>query len=943
MRNALASVFLLLSGFPAAADAAPGRLATDGIHMNEARRTCSERLSFTGYSNKNPLLYSCGEEMRFYVTLVDTARNDAPVKGRRLVWTRTGDDGVTEKGEAASDEPLLVKTSIAKPGFVRVTVKVLDAAGKPVRDVERKREVMWDGGAGADVNRIPAVPLPADFDAFWDARRAALAKAPCAARLTELPSRNGKVALAKFLVPMPDAETPAQGLVAWPKAARPHTLPLDVEVTGYGFHRTHLDESRALLGSGRILVSITRQGEDPRREEAYYKNIETNVCRHFCFRNNNGRPEETDFYKMLMRNVQALRWAKTLPTWDGRSIRVHGGSMGGYQALGLAALDPQVSEVGAYIPWCADFAGYAKFKRLGGWAPGWTKALDYVALAHLATRVRCPVEMQIGLGDYVCPPSGEVLLFNNLKGPKKLTATQNMGHGSALGPNPPVYRFENRLAVLPDLPRRLSVTLDGRPVRVEEARCSKFPLNQVWPGFQRPMEQTEIDCFVNVDLPRPGTLAVTVPGLAGGEVLMRPMSEGARCTAAGDTVTVKLEKPGQFTLEFGPRGTAKRFPALHVFVNPPFAYTHVPGELYFGPGEHDVGLVSPTNGQTVCLAPGAVVYGALYLHGVRDVRVVGRGIFDGSRIERCDPGSAVYRAAVARGLAQDTTADTVCNSFTACASTNVYVEGVTFRDSGSWTVKIRGGSRDVTLDNVKIVGMWRYNTDGINICASERVTVRNSFVRSYDDCFVARGSQISGDDGRPTRDILVENCNVWCDWGKCFEVWAGRDPCVIERVRFRGNRILSMAALACDVTTWYGSKSSVIRDIAFEDLEIDLPPPRYGQVILNRSFSSDFKATPCASDAIVTIDCDRLGDMVAEQQAGGVSDYTKYALSYRDIALRNVKLFGQPSGRKNLAKVITKFPCHTIENVVFENVPEMEIVSGGAVKGFTVNGKARVQ
>lgn len=897
-------------------------------------------LSFKGYTNKCPLLYSCGEEMRFYVTLVDTADGNKPVKGRKLVWTRRGDDGVTTSGEATSDEPLEIKTKIDKPGFVRLTVNVLDENGKKVRDEKANRDVCWDGGAGADVNRIETWPIPGDFAAFWDCQIAALGEMPCTATLTELESRSDKVSFAKFLIPMPGEAMPAQGLVARPNDAKPGTLPIDVAVTGYGFGKTVFDERLALAGAGRILISITRQGEDPWREPEYYENIRTNVCKNYCFRNTDKRPEDTDHFKMLMRDALALRWAKTLPQWNGKDLKTHGGSMGGYQAIGLAALDPQVSEVDAEVPWSADFAGANKFKRMGGWLPGWTESLDYLALASLATRVTCPVKMRIGLGDYVCPPSGEMLLFNALKGKKTLVANQNRGHGGAYGPDAPCYSFENKIAVLPDLPRTLTVELDGNPVRVEEARCSKFPLNQVWPGFQRPMEQTEIGYFVNFDLVRPGTLTVTVPGLNGGEVLMRPMSEASRCRVSGDVVKVSLEKPEQFTLEFGPRGKDKRFPMLHVFVNPPFAYEHVKDEIYFGSGEHYVGLVQPKSGQTVCLAPGAVVYGSLFLCGVKDVRVVGRGIFDGAYVERCDPESAVCKAAIACGIPQETTGDTVCNSFTAFAATNVLVEGVTFRDSGSWTVKIRAGSQNVTLDNIKIVGQWRYNTDGINMCASENVTVRNSFVRSYDDCFVARGASLFGANSHPTRDILVENCMMWCDWGKCLEVWAGRYPCVIERVRFRNNKILSMAALACDVTTWYGSKENVIRDVVFEDLEIDLPAPRYEQEILSKSFSSDFKGKPYPSDRIITVDCDRLGDIVSEQKVSAATEFSKYNLAYRDIVLRNVKIFGQPEWTRTTAKVATKFPCHTIENVTFENVPEMEVECGGEAKNFVVNGRS---
>ena len=402
----------------------------------------AETLSFVGTCDRNPLEYRLGEEMTFTVTLVDLDDAKKPVAGRPLVWKRQGDDGQTETGKATSDRPLVVKTRLAKPGFVRLTVNVLGADGKNVRDEKNNRDVTWDGGAGADVWNIPAQPIPADFDAFWDRQVAALRSTPAKATLTPLETRSDKVAFAKFLIPLDGDDTPAQGLVAWPKDAKKGALPIEIRFDGYGFGATSFEEHKAAEGDGRILVAVTRHGEDPRREPDYYENVRTNACKNFCFRANDGAPEKTDYFRLLMRDLRALQWAKTLPQWNGREIRSVGGSMGAYQSLAVAALDADVTEVKAGIPWCADFAGPAKFGRLGGWFPGWTPALDYFALSHFATRVRCPVKMDIGLGDYACPPSGEILLYRNLKGPKSLVVKQNMGHGCLYGPDVDVFRLE---------------------------------------------------------------------------------------------------------------------------------------------------------------------------------------------------------------------------------------------------------------------------------------------------------------------------------------------------------------------------------------------------------------------------------------------------------------------------------------------------------------------
>jgi len=400
----------------------------------------AEQLSFKGETDKNPILYRANEPMTFTVTLVDKDLKNAPVKGRKLVWTRQGDDGKTEKGEATSDAPLKVVTKIAQPGFVRLTVKVLGADGKPVK--KDTREVVFDGGAGADVNAIATTPIPKDFDAFWDAQLAQLASVPMKGELLPCDLKDAAVEYRTFRVNLQPGEGPATGVVAWPKNAAAKSLPMTVHVTGYGFGATGIGAGE--VKQGKLVVSITRHGEDPRADKDYYQNLQTNVLKGYCWRNVKTKTANDEF-KMILRDVRALAFAKTLPQWDGKSISVKGGSMGGFQSIALAALDPAVTLCEPFVPWMIDLAGRTNFKRMGGWLPDWTPELAYIDSINLATRVKCQVKMSIGLGDYICPPSGEMLLFRNFKGPKTMTVNQNMGHGAIYGVETKSYTFTDAI------------------------------------------------------------------------------------------------------------------------------------------------------------------------------------------------------------------------------------------------------------------------------------------------------------------------------------------------------------------------------------------------------------------------------------------------------------------------------------------------------------------
>ena len=398
--------------------------------------------------------YKPGETMTF--TLRVQGAKSVPEGEYFIDWERTGDDGKVEKGRVpvSLEDPLVVKTSIDRPGFVRLKAFVVDKDGKvytksfrgdpntpegkkALNAFERRdKRVFFDGGAGVEPEKLQSVPEPEDFDAFWARRRARLSKVPLEAEKRELKDRSAKANVYAVSIKCAGPR-PSTGYLAVPK--KPGRYPIKVSFHGYG-HR--------YPGSGHVIsppagddkciyFNFSPHGYELGREPEYYDEFFRSICsggRTFGFDDNqNQDPENSYFSGYTYRIMRALEWLKTLPEWDGRNLEVGGGSMGGLQSVWAAGLDKDVTVARPSIPWCCDIGGRDTMKRIiDPWYIHETPALRYYDPVNIARRISrcCRVEIpRAGLGDYCCPPSGVSILFNNIPGPKKINWVQGSTHG----------------------------------------------------------------------------------------------------------------------------------------------------------------------------------------------------------------------------------------------------------------------------------------------------------------------------------------------------------------------------------------------------------------------------------------------------------------------------------------------------------------------------------
>lgn len=373
-----------------------------------------------GDSEKNPLGYKVGEPMIFKVQIL---KDGSPASGINLTWKVAGDDGQTTEGKAVSstDSPLVIQTSLTKPGFVRVLVTPVDANGLPLKNGNAKVQP-FDGGAGADIEKIQGWKEPDDFDVYWKSQIARLKTVPLRADQVPVDSPDNEVLVWDVKIDCP-GKMPVSGYFCKPKNATEKSLPIRVTFQGYGVQSAGKPADRSAL-----TLQINAHGIENGKSPDFYANLKaTTLSNYAFFEDENKSPDTAYFNGMVMRVLRAIEFMKSQPEWDGKNLVVAGGSQGGFQALIAAGLDPQVSSCEATIPWCCDLGG-VNLGRMPGWRPGWVDALGYYDAANHAKRIKCPTAIHVGLGDYTCPPSGEIVLYNNISAPVNIEFFQGRTH-----------------------------------------------------------------------------------------------------------------------------------------------------------------------------------------------------------------------------------------------------------------------------------------------------------------------------------------------------------------------------------------------------------------------------------------------------------------------------------------------------------------------------------
>lgn len=339
------------------------------------------------------------------------------------------------------------------------------------------------------------------------------------------------------------------------------------------------------------------------------------------------------------------------------------------------------------------------------------------------------------------------------------------------------------------------VFVNGSEIPVYTCRISKVPFNRAWPGHQREINQTEIASFVNIVSDEEVNIEVMVNGEYE-KIILKPYSKGIVHEDKGGRIAFKLKEHGQFV--FGKNGFHN---CLYIFNSKPITFPEQDSvTYYFGPGVHMPGKIHLNSGESVYIDKDALVFGCIYAENAENIKIFGNGILDDSSEERF----FVH-------CYENFTNGNV--KFYDCK--NVKVEGVLLRNSAIWSVNLFH-CFDVELDNIKVFGQWRYNTDGVDIVNSQNILLKNSFVHSFDDSVTIKG--IDRYIATNNENIVTENCVLWCDWGKACEIGLETACREYKNIVFKNCDIIRSAGYALDIAN---GDCAEVSNVIFENINVE--------------------------------------------------------------------------------------------------------------------------
>jgi len=397
---------------------------------------------------------------------------------------------------------------------------------------------------------------------------------------------------------------------------------------------------------------------------------------------------------------------------------------------------------------------------------------------------------------------------------------------------------------------------------------------------------------------------------------IRPKSRGVTSSMEDRTISFQLDRPCNLSIEIN--GDIQR--PLFLFANPLEQNPPKPGDKnvrYFEAGRiHEAGEIKLGSGETIYIAGGAIVRGRIRAEGSEKVRVIGRGILDGSGRD--------YKTQMVK--------------LSGCS--DVEMNGIIVFNSYGWTL-VPVKSDNVRFDNVKVIG-WRDNDDGVDIVGCRNLSIERCFLRTKDDCIAVKASPGYFEEGesglRNVRDVRVIDSVLWnAEWGNAMEIGFELQTKKISDVLFKNCDIIHVERGG--TFTIHNGDFATVENIRFENIRVEdsrdkLIELRVGLSIYSKDCPWELhRQNPQRKRS-------PLGQWV-KPEAEKEQEFAAQRGHIRNIYFKNIAVSGQKLPKSYL---IGYNAAHSVENVVIENLKFNGTPILGAEAGdFTIEAAKQVR
>ena len=408
-------------------------------------------------------------------------------------------------------------------------------------------------------------------------------------------------------------------------------------------------------------------------------------------------------------------------------------------------------------------------------------------------------------------------------------------------------------------------------------------------------------------------LEITLPGEADlGEVTVRPLSYGIQPEVTGNTIRFPIGAPDVYTVEY--QGSSSK--AMHIFANA--IDDDAPTEStdtvkYIGPGAWIADTMVLEDGMDVYISGGAVIRGTLVGSKVNGAAVRGHGFFDGS-----DQKSWMLNKMTAY----------LPVSLRDCQ--NVSVSGIGILNPNAWCVELYGCD-NVDISGIKIISA-RPNGDGISVQSCRNVTVRDSFIRTWDDSLVVKN--YSNRKGSDSADILFEDCQIWTDLAQSMEIGyetnkGGKLKPTIQNVTF--SNITVLHNFHKPVMSIHNADDAEISDIVFRNITVEDASMGKGDagkncqlidITIAQSSWSTSKKRGTVHDILFDGICVLDGDDGIDFKEGNLCPIRIQGFDEEhlceDVTIRDLEILGKKVTQENYADNPDTSISRFADNIVFE-------------------------